>query len=442
MSSKPCTLCVGCGRCETYQADIKVLTKGGLPSELATLPCDVYGQAFSQDELLVCVDIGTTTVAMTLRRLSGGEIVDTYTSLNPQREFGSDVLSRMEKKDFAKEMRRLIEETIWQGVCQMGAEYIEQIKGVIITGNTTMLYLLRGRDTEELSHAPFQASFLEQEVFDFHGLRTIVMPGISAFVGADVLAGMFALSMDECLRNEVWDSKILQGAILLDLGTNGEMVYAGPEGLIATATPAAPAYEGGGFGEQIYGADYVSLLAYLLEQGYMDETGLLIDPYFEEGIVVADKRITQQDIRRLQLAKGATRAGLQILTKDTPVSVVYLAGGFGFFLDGDKAVRIGLLPEQFAGKVRAVGNVALEGAFLYGRMVLIQEKNCQIEGLVDNQEIAQRRTTAAQVVCEYVARLKESTRVINLAMEPDFEKVYLESINFPANEVETNDSDN
>lgn len=405
MSAKPCTLCVGCGRCETYSNDINVLTKGGLPSELATLPCDVYGQAFSQDELLVCVDIGTTTVAMTLRRLSGGEIVDTYTSLNPQREFGSDVLSRMEKKDFAKEMQRVIEETIWQGVCQMGAEYIEQIKGVIITGNTTMLYLLRGRDTEELSHAPFQASFLEQEVFDFHGLRTIMMPGISAFVGADVLAGMLALSVEE-----------EKGMLLVDLGTNGEMVIKTPTGYIATATPAAPAYEGGGFGEQIYGADYVSLLAYLLEQGYMDETGLLIDPYFEEGIGVAGKKITQQDIRRLQLAKAATRAGLQILTKDTPVSVVYLAGGFGFFLDGDKAVRIGLLPEQFAGKVRAVGNVALEGAFLYGRSLLTQE----LFGY------------EAKFNCTYAQKIKECTKVINLAMEPDFERVYLESINFPS----------
>ena len=290
-----------------------------------------------------------------------------------------------------------------------------------------MLYLLRGRDTEELSHAPFQASFLEQEVFDFHGLRAIVMPGISAFVGADVLAGMLALSMDEGLRNEVWDSKILQGAVLLDLGTNGEMVYAGPEGLIATATPAAPAYEGGGFGEQIYGADYVSLMAYLLEQGYMDETGLLVDPYFEEGIEVAGKKITQQDIRRLQLAKAATRAGLQILTKETMPSVVYLAGGFGYYLDGKKAEQIGLLPVGFGEKSVAVGNLALEGAFLYGQSQFVKAGGRSLSK-TDTQEQAARLSTLAY---ERIHAMKERTKVLNLAMEPDFEKIYLDSLNFP-----------
>lgn len=447
MSEKPCTLCVGCGRCETYSKDIDVLTKGGLPHQVTTFPCDVFGQIFTQGEMLVCVDIGTTTVAMTLRKLADGQVMDTFTALNPQGKFGSDVISRMEKQDAHEQMKCAIEEVICRGICQFEEKLIVQedatrtngnlvgqphgqtytIQGIVVTGNTTMLYLLQGLSTVELSVAPFYASHTGQKWTKIRNLDTLLMPGISAFVGADVLAGMFALSMDEALGREVSETRIFQGAVLLDLGTNGEMVYAGPEGLVATATPAAPAYEGGNFGEQIYGADYVSLLAYLLKEGYMDETGLLADPYFEDGIVVAGKRITQQDIRRLQLAKAATRAGLQILTKETMSSVVYLAGGFGYYLDGKKAEQIGLLPAGFGEKSVAVGNLALEGAFLYGQSQFAKTGDLRLVS-AEIQEEADKLSSQAY---ERIYVMKERTKVLNLALEPGFEKVYLESMNFP-----------
>lgn len=447
MSEKPCTLCVGCGRCETYSKDIDVLTKGGLPHQVATFPCDVYMNVYAQSDALVCVDIGTTTVAMTLRKLADGQVLDTFTALNPQREYGSDVLSRMDKKDAREQMKCAIEEVICEGISKFESglndpkdvigvngsfagqpcEQVCNMKGMVVTGNTTMLYLLQGLDVAELSVAPFQASHTQQLWTKIGNLDAILMPGISAFVGADVLAGMFALSMDAVLENEVPEPKIFQGAILLDLGTNGEMMYAGEEGLIATATPAAPAYEGGNFGQQIFGADYVSLLAYLLEEGYMDETGLLADPYFDEGIVIAGHKMTQQDIRRLQLAKGATRAGLQILTKETMPSVVYLAGGFGYYLDGKKAEQIGLLPAGFGEKSVAVGNLALEGAFLYGQSQFVKV----VDSGLGRSEIRERAIQISSQAYEHIHAMKEHTKVLNLAMEPDFEKIYLDSLNFP-----------
>ena len=446
MSEKPCTLCVGCGRCETYSKDIDVLTKGGLPHQVATFPCDVYKEVYGQKDALVCVDIGTTTVAMTLRKLADGQVLDIFTAMNPQREYGNDVLSRMEKSDAREQMRCAIEKVICEGISKFESkvntpkddagvnggfegqpcEQVCDIKGMVVTGNTTMLYLLQGLDVAELSVAPFQASHTQQLWTKIGNLDTLLMPGISAFVGADVLAGMFALSMDEGLENEMSEPKILQGTVLLDLGTNGEMVYAGAEGLMATATPAAPAYEGGNFGQQIFGADYVSLLAYLLEEGYMDETGLLVDPYFDDGIVIAGQKMTQQDIRRLQLAKGATSAGLQILTKEVLPAVVYLAGGFGSYLDGKKAEKIGLLPTGFGEKSVAVGNLALEGAFLYGQS---QFPKVIDSGLV-RPEVRERAIQISSQAYEHIHSMKEHTKVLNLAMEPDFEKIYLDSLNF------------
>ena len=428
---KPCTLCVGCGRCGTYSKDIDVLTKGGLSQKVATFPCDVLEKAYGKDEALISADIGTTTVAMTLRGLRDGEVLDTFTALNPQRTYGSDVLSRMEKEEAHLEMREAIEAVICKGIAQfkegrsqvssedVGRMSDHGIRGMVITGNTTMLYLLQGLPTGELSVAPFEATHLEQKQIEIGGLETLIMPGISAFVGADVLAGMYALSMDEADRN----------MLLLDLGTNGEMVLASAGELVATATPAAPAYEGGtGKDEkadvtvektlQAYGSDYVSFLAYLLEHGYMDETGLLADPYFDEGIVVAGHRVTQQDIRRLQLAKAATRAGLTILTKEHAPSEVYLAGGFGYYLDGHKAGQIGLLPKGFAERSVAAGNLALEGAFLYGQS--------QFAVGVEAAETLKVRAY------ERIHAMQKQTKVLNLAMQPEFERVYVESMNFPS----------
>ena len=426
---KPCTLCVGCGRCETYSKDIDVLTKGGLSQKVATFPCDVLEKAYGKDDALISADIGTTTVAMTLRGLRDGEVLDTFTALNPQRTYGSDVLSRMEKEEAHLEMKEAIEAVICKGIAQFkeGRSQVSSedagrmsdhgIRGMVITGNTTMLYLLQGLPTGELSVAPFEATHLEQRQLEIGGLETLIMPGISAFVGADVLAGMYALSVDGKLLTED-ETETAGGVLLLDLGTNGEMVFASKEGIVATATPAAPAYEGGTFEEHVYGSDYVSFLAYLLEHGYMDETGLLADPYFDEGIVVAGHRVTQQDIRRLQLAKAATRAGLTILTKDYVPSEVYLAGGFGYYLDGHKAEQIGLLPEGFAERSVAAGNLALEGAFLYGQ-----------SQFATGDEAAEALKVRAY---ERIHAMQKQTKVLNLAMQPEFERVYVESMNFPS----------
>ena len=140
----------------------------------------------------------------------------------------------------------------------------------------------------------------------------------------------------------------------------------------------------------------------------MDETGLLAEPYFEQGITISDMRITQGQIRQFQMAKAAICAGIHILA-DTygladlgQVRKVYLAGGFGYFLDVEAAVALGLLPAELSGRVSAAGNTALAGAWLYAMEPGVSER---------------------------MAELRHRAQVINLAEQEDFGAKYIGQMN-------------
>lgn len=156
------------------------------------------------------------------------------------------------------------------------------------------------------------------------------------------------------------------------------------------------------------GTDMIALLAEMLEGGVIDETGLLKEPFFDTGWQKGELRITQQDIRGLQMAKAAVCAGVELLmeamgTDASRIDKVFLAGGFGYFLDVEKAARIGLFPPQLAGRVTAVGNTSLLGACLYGGEESLRKK--------------------AEAMCR-------RAEVLNLAELPGFEQKYLERLNF------------
>ena len=225
------------------------------------------------------------------------------------------------------------------------------------------------------------------------------MPGISAFVGADITAGHLACGFAECEDGEC--------RLFIDLGTNGEMAIGRGDRLICTAAAAGPAFEGGA-GVNVPGTDMIALLAEMLEGGVIDETGLLKEPFFDTGWQKGELRITQQDIRGLQMAKAAVCAGVELLmeamgTDASRIDKVFLAGGFGYFLDVEKAARIGLFPPQLAGRVTAVGNTSLLGACLYGGEESLRKK--------------------AEAMCR-------RAEVLNLAELPGFEQKYLERLNF------------
>ncbi len=390
-SNRICDVCTGCGQCIGVKPDFMVLNiSGGQPYNYETL-------VGIDNQCMIAVDIGTTTVAMLLRRLSDGVVVDTYSRINPQRKHGADVLSRIkaaEQEEIRAELENSIREVIREGIQQFKKVENAPLTKMVIACNTTMVYLLMGYATESLGIAPFKAEHLEKIEFIFEGIPTTILPGISTFIGADIVAGIYSQKIH--LSEEVH--------LLIDLGTNGEMVLGNKKRILTTATAAGPAFEGR-LASGVWGSDLIAIAAYMLKKGIMDETGLLMEPYFEEGITVGKSRVTQMDIRSLQVAKAAIYAGIRILCERYGITYqqiekVYLAGGFGYYLDPNAAIQIGLLPSELQDRVVSVGNAALEGAFLYGR---------NPNKAILNQTLGK-------------------TEEFNLAMQQEFNDIYVEAM--------------
>lgn len=395
MERKQCKVCVGCGRCGACVTHLQVITDSFLKSELLSTELSVDKGSF------VIADIGTTTIAMELYDTRGKKLGQ-YVVANPQRIFGADVISRIQAAEsplVAKQLQGLVKKVLQQGLEEL--QRIEpHIQKVYMAGNTTMVYLLLGYDARELGYAPFQARHLEGTGVKLGERNAYILHGLSAFVGGDVLAGILATGM---VKKDSF-------CLLIDLGTNGEMVLGNRERLLACSTAAGPAFEGmlQANGQAVWGADIVKYVAELLEQGILDETGLLAEAYFEEGVTIGGVCITQEYVRNLQTAKAAIAAGIQILVREygislSEISEVYLAGGFGYFLEEKAAMKLGLLPKELQGKVRAVGNTALAGCYRY-----------------HFEETGEKE----------VAKIKAITRVINLAEAEGFSEEFIARLNF------------
>jgi uncharacterized 2Fe-2S/4Fe-4S cluster protein (DUF4445 family) len=319
-------------------------------------------------------DIGTTTLVMEKRKKTDGSIADTYKAVNAQRAYGADVLTRMEAAldGKEKELSELIKAQLAEGLQQFQSDG-ETVEFIVIAANTTMTHLLMQYDVTGLSRAPFRPETVEEIVTEIAGVRTYVMPGISAFVGGDIVAGLYAVeAVDHSSRQK----------LLIDLGTNAELVLYNKAGGRCCATAAGPAFDGDA-GTGFFGSDMVAVLAQLLKDNIVDETGMLEEAYFETGVEIATPsgvlHISQKQIRSLQLAKAAVRAGIEVLLQKEgigpeQVDRVYLAGGFGYYLNIQAAVQIGLLPEALEKKTIACGNTALLGAAAYAHQILTGAK--------------------------------------------------------------------
>ena len=353
----------------------------------------------------IAVDIGTTTIAMQLLELHSKTIEDTYTAINRQRSYGADVISRIQASNEGKKerLRQSILEDLEQGIEELHSRNHVTVKEIGISGNTTMISLLMGYSCEGLGAYPFTPVNIDAVEADYftifgnhrHTCKLRILPGISAFVGGDITAGLLACGFD---RKE-------KVSILVDLGTNGEMAIGNQDKIFVTSTAAGPAFEGGniicgtgsipgaishvtyknnGFeletiGKQeasgICGTGVIDITYELLKQKLIDETGLLNDKFFEDGILLAKSkeseiRFYQKDIREIQLAKAAIRAGLETLLVNYGVGYdeiddIYIAGGFGYKMDIDKAIGIGLFPKACKNKLKAIGNSSLKGNLSY-----------------------------------------------------------------------------
>jgi len=424
---------------------------------------ECYGAAF---------DIGTTTLVGSLLDLNTGDEAAIASAINPQTSLGDDVLSRIvyhqSSADGAAELRRSIisavDDLISQ-LCTQASVAREQIYELVFTGNTTMEHLLCGLDVSHLGQVPFTpahgrgllvpAARLGLDVHRQAG--AYVFPVIGGFVGGDAVACTVAAKL----------SQASGPTLMVDIGTNGEIVLAHNGKLWAASTAAGPAFEGARiscgmrathgaiekvvFGEDVEvnvigntgvvglcGSGLIDLAAGLLNAGILSPMGNLLDgedlPYdlptalrkrirnepgnqreFLLAHGPAGQRITltQHDVRELQLGTGAIRAGVNILLKRASLSAsdleeVLIAGGFGSFIRRSMAQRIGLLPAEIPhSRIKYIGNAALNGA----RWVLL--------------------STRVRAEAETVAR---SAQHVELSQDIEFQSEFAEAMIFPDGE--------
>lgn len=385
---------------------------------------------------VICIDIGTTTLAFQLIR--GGKVIAEHREINTQRRFGLDILSRIEASNRGRnqELQQIIQYHLQNGVKKLMQEANQgKIEKIVIAANTTMVYLLMGYSCGELGAYPFKASHLETIETTFDRIvpnnkinaKTIILGGLSAFVGGDITSGMYMCDFD--LSDKI--------NIFIDLGTNGEMAIGNREKIIVTSAAAGPAFEGGriscGIGSVdgavcgvdiklgivktindkppvgLCGTGIIEIVSELLESGLIDETGLLVPEYFKDGYPVTEKlHFTQNDIRETQMAKSAIRSGIETLmlrygATSEDIDTVYLAGGFGYGLKIEKACKIGLIPPKLEDKIKLVGNSALGGAVKY---------SAEADG------------------CKRIEGMKKISSEIPLGNDDKFNELYIKYMNF------------
>lgn len=374
-----------------------------------------------QIRAVAVADIGTTTIAVQMIETESGKILDTYTCLNPQRSYGLDVISRIQAgmEGHGEKLRQYVREALASGIREMikRGEGQWKLAYTVISANTVMGHLFMGYPVETLGRSPFEPVNIRTVKTDYMGMPAVLVPGISAFVGGDIVSGLYACGLNRKKSKGAW--------LFLDLGTNAEMVMGDGKRIVCTAAAAGPAFEGRGrYGAA--GAERISAIAYLLEGRIIDHTGLLAEPYFETGIEVETGkerrkvRISREDVRDIQMAKAAVRAGIHFLMEHLEVrryeeiEKVYVAGGFGFYLDKKAAAGIGLIPPALMDKMETVGNTSLAGARL-------------LAGEIFREWAGGEEDWAVMDELEKIAQGAES---FQLAEEPAFEKAYVDFMNF------------
>ncbi len=354
----------------------------------------------------IAVDLGTTTVAAALTELSSGRILRKTSAMNAQSVYGADVISRTQYTIENENGLDILCGTINAQINRMADELCESCgvdrakTKLFIAGNTIMQHICASLPPKSIAAAPFTPVTL------FAGSDKY-SPCVSGYVGGDITAGMLAVGLH--------NTKEL--SLFVDLGTNGEMAIGNAEGIVCCSVASGPAFEGAditcgmagttgainhisfsdaefvfttiGDAEPrgICGSGIIELTACLLRLGIIDASGYLQPPEEVDGdfgellgededgngivYITKDKSVffTARDVRRIQLAKAAVAAGIEILMQEIGASpenvrTIYLAGGFGTYIDVKSAVEIGMLPGGTLEKVKSVGNSSLAGAVL------------------------------------------------------------------------------
>ncbi len=424
---------------------------------------------------VIAVDLGSTTLAAVLAARDG-TVLKQRTAVNSQSMYGADVISRIQASvnGCAADLRTCIRSDLrrlWEGLCDSVRDDAPdgsfRITKAAVTANTAMLHMLRGYSCGKLGQAPFEPVNLDVECLDFEEVfggskppvqnlsktadrleqsddgecPVYLLPGMSAFVGADITAGLYSSGF--------WQTPEQEVSLFLDLGTNGEMAAGNREFLVAGAGAAGPAFEGGGLscgmpgvsgaisrvtylchrlriqtiGQKkplgICGTGALEAVAAMRREGLLDKSGLLAPELFESGLVLAqredgsDIRLTQGDIRNIQMAKAAIRAGIDTLLlryqesirpQQLKVGRVYLAGGFGYYLSPDTAICMGLFPPEWKDNIIICGNTSLKGALAF-----LTEEDCA--GTLE--------------------QIRKKNKEVCLAQDDYFQEAYIRQMEFP-----------
>lgn len=414
---------------------ITVPTIGALQVELGTVSGDMAWSPWASG-LGLSVDIGTTTVAAYLWDLDCRRPLGVSACKNPQECFGADVISRLETS--LKGEGPALQACIRQCLADLASELCDkaersprEITGAVITGNTSMLYLLCGYEVRDLAFAPFSANHRFGEYMTASELgfpwnkdcQIYLPPCISAYVGADISCGLLACDV---LSHP-------GSALLADVGTNGEIVLMYGGKLLCCATAAGPAFEGVGIScgssavpgaidrvelrdgrlqihtiaeqpaESLCGSGLMDAVSCLVQRGDIEDTGFMETEVIPLSGSIA---LTRSDIRAFQLAKSAVCAGIETLLATAGISpdkidTVWLSGGFGSKLSADSAASIGLFPAILSEKAIPAGNTAASGA---ARLL------CDSNALIEIRKIADLAET------------------VELANNPVFQEKFMENM--------------
>lgn len=412
------------------------------------------------------LDVGTTSLAGALLDLTTGEELAAQAVPNPQGVFGADLMSRLaygtQGEDQRQELTQLVRQQaqlMLERLLSKAGAGRHEVVAATLAGNTAMHHLFLGLPVEDLAIAPYVPTLVEGRMFDIAEFPPVyALPNVAGFVGADAVAAGLAAGIDQ------GDVSFL----VVDVGTNGEVLLRHQGKVYACSAPAGPAFEGGeisqgmragpgaieavrfdgtdlavevirGAGGRtgggvsgvqgdraeaganargVCGSGLLDAVAALLDARLLDWMGRVrpdgpaahrVTP---DGLAVAltpGVRLTQKDVRALQLAKGAIRSGLDLLlqvagVEPAELDAILLAGAFGNYLRRESAVRIGLLPPVDPVKVRPIGNAAAAGA----KMVLLSKE--------------------ARARAERLAR---EAQWVDLATHPDFEEIFMNALNFP-----------
>lgn len=462
-----------------FRAACQVTVRGNLDLEIPEASLAVFERTdkaalaidfpvdFKPDSALagygLAVDLGTTTIAAYLCERATGRAVGSASVKNPQLIFGEDVMSRIsasaKSPEILSKLQQLAVSAVQQAsrsLCRSANLAAEDIREMAVVGNPAMMHFFLGIDPAPLGTCPYRPAFAEARKvsasslgFEWNpSLEIYTAPLVSGFIGSDTVAAALAVGMP----------KAPSGVMLVDVGTNGELVIAGEKTLMAASCATGPVFEGASIGcgmpatsgavdsvsidprtkrvswsvlrtagapvkpMGLCGSGVISAAAALLRSGMIRSDGRLVEGFAPirsgqkcaEFVVVPaessgtgrDIVLTQKDIRAIQLGKGALRAGIELLCRDAgfriPESII-MSGAFGTFLSPEDVLCIGMLPKLKPSRISAAGNAAGAGAI----MLLVHH--------------------GTRRVAEQLAR---DIQTLELAGRPDFEDAFVQAMAF------------